>query len=472
MTLAEDVEKGLVKALNDSKDYDIDIEKYAKFNLSLYSKDTFKGMIKACKIFNVGKIDDFVEKKEYDERAFYTDSLSTLSKLGKINKVAISEKLNTVLVFTKFDNRYDCLFMVNSDYLSEFNKKVKYLVKKETTNNNIFKGVDFRCNKGEYIELSEPMEKNERYYNEPVPIANINKKKLHDEHLIYTDDSILTSVMKDIALFFKDSTKTMYKNMNIPHKRGIILHGDPGNGKSALIRETIRRTPNIAKIVFNPGMKRFTNVLSLLVEALDGEPAIVILEDMDSIIDQRNRAEFLNILDGINMISGVFFIGTTNYIERIDPAFVNRSGRFDRVYTIGNPDAAIRREFFRECNIGTLLSGCEMYTKSKSSKIGTRHIVLSPEGNVMMNSTTSKYNRIIDIFTKYSDGMSMAALKEFITATSYTLAENKQLSIEDAVKKTYDLLVTSKENHVKANKSFESSPERKFSKMMNFMDNF
>ncbi|MNY23325.1 putative ATPase YjoB [compost metagenome] len=66
-------------------------------------------------------------------------------------------------------------------------------------------------------------------------------------------------------------------------------------------------------------------------------PALLVIEDIDS-LPNSCRSTFLNKLDGTTKNEGIFLIGTTNYPEKIDPALMNRAGRFDRTYEIKDPD--------------------------------------------------------------------------------------------------------------------------------------
>lgn len=59
-------------------------------------------------------------------------------------------------------------------------------------------------------------------------------------------------------------------------------------------------------------------------------PCVVILEDLDSLINDRNRSFFLNQLDGLEGNDGLLIIGTTNHMDRLDPGLSNRPSRFDR----------------------------------------------------------------------------------------------------------------------------------------------
>jgi SpoVK/Ycf46/Vps4 family AAA+-type ATPase len=59
-------------------------------------------------------------------------------------------------------------------------------------------------------------------------------------------------------------------------------------------------------------------------------PCIVVLEDLDSLINDENRSFFLNQVDGIEGNDGLLLIGTTNHFDRLDPGLSTRPSRFDR----------------------------------------------------------------------------------------------------------------------------------------------
>lgn len=59
-------------------------------------------------------------------------------------------------------------------------------------------------------------------------------------------------------------------------------------------------------------------------------PSCLVLEDLDSLINDRNRSFFLNQLDGLEGNHGLLIIGTTNHFDRLDPGLSSRPSRFDR----------------------------------------------------------------------------------------------------------------------------------------------
>jgi transitional endoplasmic reticulum ATPase len=59
-------------------------------------------------------------------------------------------------------------------------------------------------------------------------------------------------------------------------------------------------------------------------------PCCLILEDLDSLINNDNRSFFLNQIDGLEGNDGLLVVGTTNHLDQLDPALTTRPSRFDR----------------------------------------------------------------------------------------------------------------------------------------------
>ena len=74
-------------------------------------------------------------------------------------------------------------------------------------------------------------------------------------------------------------------------------------------------------------------------------PCVLVLEDLDSLVDDTNRSFFLNQLDGFEENHGLIVLATTNHPERIDVAIVDRPSRFDRKYQFGLPADTERQTF-------------------------------------------------------------------------------------------------------------------------------
>lgn len=71
-------------------------------------------------------------------------------------------------------------------------------------------------------------------------------------------------------------------------------------------------------------------LVDIFQKAREVSPCVMIFEDLDSLINAKNRSFFLNQLDGLESNDGLLIIGTTNHLELIDPALRSRPSRFDR----------------------------------------------------------------------------------------------------------------------------------------------
>ena len=413
------MEEALLELVNEHlTESDVYLESYQKVRLFLYDQSILKEILNVGKFKDIGNVYDFPEVLPQPE---YFDTVYLSSDYNTLERIAISTKYNAVMHYSADSYFIHCTILIDTDNLKKFAKKVRPILSKNA-GINLFRDVNFNCKKGEYIEVMNSSDDKTR-------LIDVMHKNVNDENLVFDEASTINEVMKDIDIFFSDKTLDLYKKLEIPYKRGIILYGDPGNGKSAMIREIIRITPDVTKVVINPGIRNVTLVLSSLVKALKGKKAIVVIEDIDSLITPENRSEFLNILDGVDIVSGVLFIGTTNYPDKIDPAFMNRSGRFDRTYEIKNPTEETRRKFFKSRKLGKLLSYYKVF--KDDSKPDTDH-------------------DIVELFVKNSDNMPMANLKELITSTSYMLVSNPDMTVEEAVTSAHDNLTNTRNEHIQS----------------------
>jgi hypothetical protein len=139
-------------------------------------------------------------------------------------------------------------------------------------------------------------------------------------------------------------------------KRGILMAGSPGNGKTTALRVIIKEVPEGTTVIMaQPShMSNSNDVRSVCQMARDLAPSILAIEDIDWIAEERHTSssvgkviELMNQLDGIEANSGVITIGTTNELEKIEKALKNRPGRFDRVISINNPDEDCRERMIK-----------------------------------------------------------------------------------------------------------------------------
>jgi len=162
------------------------------------------------------------------------------------------------------------------------------------------------------------------------------------ENLILPAD-FKREIRDDFARFF--ASRAVYEKHGIPWKRGVLLIGPPGNGKTHTVKALVNE--NKQPCLYVKSFKAcwgtdHDRIRSVFIRARKTTPSIVVLEDLDSLIDKENRAFFLNELDGFATNTGVVVLATTNHPEKLDPAILDRPSRFDRKYYFNLPAASER----------------------------------------------------------------------------------------------------------------------------------
>lgn len=231
----------------------------------------------------------------------------------------------------------------------------------------------------EFVSYFEDMEKN--YMLNGITIFTdtedgLIRSKEKITHQINREDVLLeeslkSDIFRSIDEFFLNSGQ-FFKQYNIPYKRGILLYGSPGNGKTTLVKSIAGSVS--APIVYWQITECTSSysIREIFSKVLRLAPMVLVIEDIDSMPIEA-RSVFLNTLDGATTKEGIFLIGTTNYPEKIDPALINRAGRFDRAYEIKQPDEVLRREYIvNKKGIGEFLTNSaieELVQKTKGLSI-------------------------------------------------------------------------------------------------------
>jgi ATPase family associated with various cellular activities (AAA) len=155
----------------------------------------------------------------------------------------------------------------------------------------------------------------------------------------------------DLGQFF--DSREIYERYGIPWRRGVLLIGPPGNGKThavkALINELKRPCLYVKSFKSRYGTDH-DNMREVFARARINAPCLLVFEDLDSMIDNKNKAFLLNELDGFASNAGVAVLATTNHPERLDPAILDRPSRFDRKYLFDLPGVDERRAFIASKN--------------------------------------------------------------------------------------------------------------------------
>ena len=133
-----------------------------------------------------------------------------------------------------------------------------------------------------------------------------------------------------------------YKAFGAKMPKGIILHGVPGVGKTMLAMALIEETGVNSKIIRHEMARDAfcTHIKNSFKElAASGEPAIILLDDLDKFsMDEKNGEEFAVVQACIDSVkdNNIFIVATVNNMRML-PKSLTRSGRFDRNVEIGYP---------------------------------------------------------------------------------------------------------------------------------------
>jgi hypothetical protein len=186
--------------------------------------------------------------------------------------------------------------------------------------------------------------------------------------------SIKEEIQNDFRQFFE--ARELYDRYRIPWRRGAIFIGPPGNGKTHTVKALINRLEKPCLYVRSFKSEYGTeqeNMAEVFKRARMTNPCLVILEDLDAMIDDENRAFFLNELDGFESNTGVVVLATTNHPEKLDTAILDRPSRFDRKYYFQLPPAKERRLYIETWNE-------QLQVELRISNIATTTLVCETEG--------------------------------------------------------------------------------------------
>jgi hypothetical protein len=165
------------------------------------------------------------------------------------------------------------------------------------------------------------------------------------EGLIRFPQTNSEKVISEIETFWDKEGR--FREYKLSYKRGIILWGPPGSGKSCtiqlIIKDVVERGGIVVKFA-HPDL--FLKAMRALRDIQRTTPIVVLMEDIDSIIHFYSESSVLNILDGVDEVDKCVFLATTNYPQRLGARILNRPSRFDKRFYLGHPNSHSRVLYF------------------------------------------------------------------------------------------------------------------------------
>ena len=145
----------------------------------------------------------------------------------------------------------------------------------------------------------------------------------------------------------------IYNEKNLIHKRGILLEGYPGTGKTSIISLISNEIINKGGVVFKVSSPRnlliYINFIQNYFRKIESDtPVITIIEDVDKY--EGVEAELLDFLDGKSQINHHVVIATSNNTEQVSNTLL-RPSRLDLCIEIPLPNKLTREEYFINKNV-------------------------------------------------------------------------------------------------------------------------
>jgi transitional endoplasmic reticulum ATPase len=151
-----------------------------------------------------------------------------------------------------------------------------------------------------------------------------------------------------------------FDRMGVDAPKGVLLYGPPGTGKTLMAKAVANETnANFISVRGPQLLSKWVGesekaIRQTFRKARQVSPTIIFFDELDSLAPSRGQEmgnnvservvnQLLTELDGLEDMGDVMVIGATNRPDMIDPALL-RSGRFDRLVMIGQPDQEGREQ--------------------------------------------------------------------------------------------------------------------------------
>ncbi|QFZ22442.1 AAA family ATPase [Saccharothrix syringae] len=161
-------------------------------------------------------------------------------------------------------------------------------------------------------------------------------------------DGVLESIEQHVVGIAEHADRLLAAGQHL--KRGLLLHGPPGTGKTHTVRYLMGRLRDCTVILLTGQAMRLIGNAAALARRL--QPSMVVVEDVDLIAMDRGFAggptnpllfALLDAMDGVGADADVTFVLTTNRADELERALADRPGRVDLAVEVPRPDAEGRR---------------------------------------------------------------------------------------------------------------------------------
>ncbi len=181
-------------------------------------------------------------------------------------------------------------------------------------------------------------------------LSFVDRPEVIRDQVILPSD-VLEGIERQVLGIARHSARLSASGQHL--KRGVLLHGPPGTGKTHTIRYLLSRLTDVTVVLLSGPALRLIGDACSVARAL--APALIVVEDVDLIAEHREMGagqhpllfELLNEMDGLGEDLNVTFLLTTNRPDLLEPALAARPGRVDHAALLPMPDADARERLLR-----------------------------------------------------------------------------------------------------------------------------
>jgi hypothetical protein len=202
-------------------------------------------------------------------------------------------------------------------------------------------------------------------------------------------DGVLENIEQHIVEIGDYSRELLSAGQHL--KRGLLLHGPPGTGKTHTVRYLSGRLAGTTVILLTGASIRFIDQAAALARRL--QPSMVVLEDVDLVATDRDYSphgnpllfSLLDAMDGVGADADVTFVLTTNRADILETALADRPGRIDLAIEIPRPDDRCRERLLQvyargltlDADLDPVVAGTEGVTASFIKEMIRRTVLVS-----------------------------------------------------------------------------------------------
>ncbi len=187
-------------------------------------------------------------------------------------------------------------------------------------------------------------------YSGHAGVIKVHKLNAVEREQVILPAATLQLLERNIMQFVEQ--REPLRKLGMALKKGILLYGKPGTGKTHTIQYLASQLPGHTTLLITAAQVGLLAEYFLLARFL--QPAMLVIEDVDLIGRDRNSMnnvctestlnQLLNEMDGLNEDAAMLFVLTTNRPEQLEAALSSRPGRIDQAIEFPLPDSDGRRK--------------------------------------------------------------------------------------------------------------------------------